>query len=318
MGIEALKPWHWLVIGLILGAVTGFARWQLNDAMVESELSGKSQQAFDRQTLEQLLRYQFNDTNRTRYVQNLTLHPWKNGYAVSFVLPQQWRDYSRRRAAEPKPGETFAVVPGHYAPRDPKEQKDLKEWLDKIVEDERKKDTTRSENREKLAAQVGTSTAKQPIFGYRFAWWQTPAGNFAIWGGSVAIVVGLIWPQVLKFLVGAGFGRPPREEVPDLDLSRYSGKRKAARDEGPKALISDEDLQKLLEIEADLEKRLAADAKPRVAAPVVEEVAAPVRDLDARPTESHVQEKPKDNKAFGTGREDFYPTEVHVTKKPGG
>jgi prepilin-type N-terminal cleavage/methylation domain-containing protein/prepilin-type processing-associated H-X9-DG protein len=51
----------------------------------------------------------------------------------------------------------------------------------------------------------------------RFHWWEQIWARLAIGAGVGMVVVGGIWPTVMRMLVGAGFGRPIEDEEYDLD-----------------------------------------------------------------------------------------------------
>jgi hypothetical protein len=77
-------------------------------------------------------------------------------------------------------------------------------------------------------------------------------------------------------------------------------------------------MERLAQMEAELEAKLREGAKPRVATTVAAEAEAPVKVLNAGPLEiaaAPVAEPAGPRKGFGADQGDYYPTEVHGKKK---
>jgi len=157
---------------------------------------------------------------------------------------------------------------------------------------------------------------------YRVAWEENTTIVFAIWMGGAAFVIGGIWPSFVGLLIGAGFGRR-REKEEEYDLSRFKGtksKAKAKTWKPASPAVTDEDMQRLHALEAQLEKSLAGGLKRDAPAVPVGAAAAPapVRQLSAGPLETAaVPKKSEPSKVFGGTAGDFYPTEVYIKKKEG-
>jgi hypothetical protein len=155
---------------------------------------------------------------------------------------------------------------------------------------------------------------KNPLamtFTYRYAWWETPRGAYALYGGGGLIVIGLVWPAILHGLVVMGFGRPPEE---GFDLAKYKPRKVAAA--VPATVLSDDESERIKRLEEELERKLRDGAGPRVA-PAAVAVAAPVKVLNAGAAETPKEDvnKPKKPKGYGADQGDYYPTEVHGKKK---
>jgi hypothetical protein len=136
---------------------------------------------------------------------------------------------------------------------------------------------------------------------YRYAWQEQPILAGALWiAGSMALIGG-IWPAVLGFLVGAGFG-PVNEDSGFGELSRRETdqlmKKSLAR--------MDELLESIAEYEAEMGLR---DEAPAPTPDVAVAAAAPaVRQLSAGPLEQSSPAPAEADKDFGG---EFYPTEIH-------
>jgi hypothetical protein len=135
---------------------------------------------------------------------------------------------------------------------------------------------------------------------YRYAWQEQPMLAGCLWiAGSIALVGG-IWPAVLGFLIGAGFG-PINQDSGFGDLS--CGPADKLRQKKAEARV-DELLDSIAEYEAEL--GLADEGAPPTLVAVA--TAPAIRQLGAGPLEQ-AQAPPADaDKDFGG---EFYPTEVH-------
>jgi phage tail protein X len=105
---------------------------------------------------------------------------------------------------------------------------------------------------------------------YRYAWWQESNYVYEIWMTGSFVLVGVIWPALIRIMVGGGMGRMKGE---DYDLTRFKGGRDFIRRKEAKKEMSTEDLLKLTELEESLKASLKAGAE---AAPVAQAAPAPV------------------------------------------
>jgi hypothetical protein len=56
-----------------------------------------------------------------------------------------------------------------------------------------------------------------PDVKYRYAWWASDRAQYALWTGGSLLVIGGLWPLLLRLLVGAGYGKPLADPAYDLD-----------------------------------------------------------------------------------------------------
>jgi hypothetical protein len=162
-------------------------------------------------------------------------------------------------------------------------------------------------------------------FEYKYAWLETPKGAYTTYVLGGIVLVGLIWPTVLRRLVGAGYGRE-YDDADEAYLSRFKGGRTSEEKKKQTGMTAD-DLAELQRLEAELEAKLkdsglaltqvAAAAKSTESAAQVAEKAA--RKFTAAPAEETSRDKAARAaaaaKAFGTDQGDYYPTEVHGKHK---
>jgi len=141
---------------------------------------------------------------------------------------------------------------------------------------------------------------------YRYAWQEQPLLAGTLWvAGSMALIGG-IWPAVLGFLVGAGFG-PINQDSGFGDLSRgESGKLRLKKAEAR----LDELLASIVAYEAGLDGASEDEAEEQK----TDRLVPAIRELSAAPLEPSVAAAAEVDKDFGG---EFYPTEVHHDP-PGG
>jgi hypothetical protein len=158
--------------------------------------------------------------------------------------------------------------------------------------------------------------AKAPNLSHRYAWWANPTAQAAAWFGGSVMLIGGIWPVLLGVLIGAGFGRKRAPAEPEYDLDRF-GKDEPQRMSETKRPVSDEELQRLREVEAELERNLARgsaavsseDPPPAEAG----SPAGPVKTLAGGPLEAVAQAASDEAKDY---RGEFYPVAHPVTVRP--
>jgi hypothetical protein len=153
---------------------------------------------------------------------------------------------------------------------------------------------------------------------FRYLWWKEPGVRTAsCMAGSFAIF-GLILPTLINIMAFGSVFQPKREKGVSLRHVKGSGRKKA---EAPKPKVTEQDLEQLRAIEADLEAKLAGNT--------VSDSPTPQPDADRRPsavkklasdgaTSQAVVIDKHDDKDYGRKTGDWYPTErLHQDKAPG-
>ncbi len=163
-------------------------------------------------------------------------------------------------------------------------------------------------------------TAKYPKameLTWKKAFIDDPKMAYLIYGGGGFVVIGLIWPTILNFLVGAGFGRGKSDQK-EVDLAKYKSKPEPKKE---KATVTEDDMDQLKRLEAELEASLAkgaSESAPASAGAATAVAAAPIKKLTAtavEPPKVDPKAVPHKDRDFGADQGDFYPTEVHGKKK---
>ena len=161
-------------------------------------------------------------------------------------------------------------------------------------------------------------------FEFRYAWLETPKAAYTTYGLAGVVIVGVIWPSILRLLVGAGYGRPVDDD--EAYLARFKGyKEQAAAPK--KSGATEEEMAELLRLEAALEAKLkdsglemtqpvglAAGASADTNAQVAEKAARKFSGTAAEEAKQ-VATKGDHHKEFGADQGDYYPTEVHGKHK---
>jgi hypothetical protein len=93
--------------------------------------------------------------------------------------------------------------------------------------------------------------------GYRYIWWQSPKYAMRIWMTGTFILVGVIWPILLRMMLLGGLGR---EEPDAYDLSRFKGGRDPAMAQKQSAALTTDDLARIGEMEASFKASLGSMA----------------------------------------------------------
>ena len=143
---------------------------------------------------------------------------------------------------------------------------------------------------------------------YHYAWWNDYP--LLTWFGGSLVLIGVVWPTVVNLLVYRSFFRPREEK--GVDLSRISAASAAAAGQE----LSEEELERLRRLEAELERGLAAGAAPGPADSPAEAAERPPVPLTVEPL-APVAAAAGDPTEFGAEPDDYYPTERRRGKAGG-
>jgi prepilin-type N-terminal cleavage/methylation domain-containing protein len=270
VSIESLTRWHWVAIGLLVGLVLSWAKVAGRPgAAVLGELS---QEQFEAD-----LHGAFSGSRPV--LRDLVVYPERDH---DRVVMRRW---AQANGGDGYVAATF-VAPRPYRPglapksaRQPDGGYTVKSYLADMA-------------------------AAYPHVSYRTAWWASPAGVAAAWTGGAVLLIGGLWPPMLAFLVGAGYGRKKPQD--DYDLDRFKGEAAAKPGKAPP------DDGKLRELEEELVKGLTGDAPPAPAIALSTSAMSP-RPVVAAPVEPPPPVQEEDKDFFG----EFYPV-AHPHNPPAG
>ncbi len=210
MGLEYLKRWHWMIIGLIVGAMFGGTRLMWRDADPGGERS------YDRLQFSDMIR-------RGMQVRKLVLHPpidgqeWVTGEALKYKNGT-FSNQPVRRAKKwwqfmtpaTQPAKASAANEGTWVP------------FPMLAAD--KNSNRPIYQKPPTAVEFMADLQKQyprlkDALVYKTAWWEATSMTIGIYSLGGFVLIGLIWPTVSNLLAGAGFGNKRPKE--DYDLSRF-------------------------------------------------------------------------------------------------
>ncbi|HEX8323084.1 MAG TPA: hypothetical protein VF595_04145 [Tepidisphaeraceae bacterium] len=280
MGLQNWRWWQWLLASLLIGAAVGFALTRLDpdDPSIPS-----TSFAMMRAKLERRTETGASILTDIRVSPVIMDHTDKPVQSVTF-----WERQRHKGTGRWDPTMQFrTVTPVPLSKLSPRADFGVLDYLA-----ERKKEI--------------------PSLDYRFQWWLVPRNVWLMSIGGSVLLVGLIWPVVLKLMIKLGLAEPPAERGADLSGVRTTDSSTAMRSG---SIVTADDRQKLAALNAELEANVAgmsvgvaADSPDRPAAAV-----APVQLPTERPAEPSVPAvtpgKPEDFEG------EFYPVARPIVKK---
>jgi hypothetical protein len=234
MQIEDFKRWHWILISLVIGSLMAFC-WNLTPP--DEKADGRGTSAFE-------------------FVGNLTRQKTGNGYAwirQTLIYPPEERldpttgkigyaNYVTCSMLTPLPDGKYRYMIKHFTADIPF----------KIGNQPAKSETYSI--KDYLAEMKSTFPSEVE---YRYAWWAAPKMQYILWMGGAVLLIGGLWPSLVSLMIGAGLGGH-KEKKDDYDLSRFGKSREPAKSAMPvKPAVTDADMQKLRDLEDQLESNVA-------------------------------------------------------------
>jgi hypothetical protein len=264
MGIEDLKRWHWIVIGVVLGTVLAGAR-----LMVQPDEMDSADTRISAETFAYGLGQSTGGSANLPLFRNITVYPTQNG--LDYVTGEQLMPIPGTRKYQYKSVSFHGARPFRAGGSSTPSVRDFIERTQK--------------------ARSGVS--------YTYAWWADPKFVWVTWIGGAVLVVGVIWPTLLNFMIGAGWGRH-RKEKETFDLSRFKGESSKPAE---KKSVTQNDIDQLRALEAQLEEKLKPSG-PGGAAPAAQEREEAVRQLTGGPVETATATKEEEDRDY---KGEFYP-----------
>jgi hypothetical protein len=279
MGIENIKRWQWMILGVLVGLA--FAYMNQASSPGNDNWSGRKvgQATFERLAKEKPIA-------GNPVIRSLRLFPAQ----VSPATGQRVVVVEFDQLLQTKDAEVWEYVPTRF------------EAIEPYVPVRGPKPAT-DQTVEQYLAEVAK---ENPALASRYAWWTEPKWAYTVWGAGGFVVIGIVWPTIVNLLIGAGLGRPPAPKE-EYDLSRFKGTPEPAP--APKPVVAD--MGSLETLNASLEKDLEAagvlgnrstDPDDSVAGePVIKPLNA--GPLDAPPETKTEADKPSEHFKGGV----FYP-----------
>jgi hypothetical protein len=193
MQIQDLKWWAWAIIGLVVGLGMSYAYSNWDRSL---QYPAGNKQNFQRWLLRVDTRYEGNPP----VITDITLHPTVDEKALRVTYSQldtEKQQYIKYEFTERQPvmidSRASHGTEYGYAKRAP----DIRTYLEAVK-----------------AANPDSHLS------YQWAFWEEHNWTYIIFTTACVLIIGVAWPILLRLLVGAGFGRPPKPED-EYDLSRF-------------------------------------------------------------------------------------------------
>jgi len=287
MGVEDLKRWHWVVIGLVGGLLMAWVRVEMADSAEGARPEKSISAARFQHALELSPAYDAATKRYVPHVFDVVVSPFAND-----------SQHYRVTGTYLKPLDT---TPGFYQPM---QFVFIADTPFLLVEEQQR--LTPVEDADRTVLSYLEKEAKwHPWVKYRYAWWNEKRWVYVLWTAGSVVVVGGIVPVLVRLMIGAGLARPPRREE-EYDLSRFGNggsRTKAAEAKLSATEMSEEEL-------ADLKHReesLSGFLQPKREGD--EQVAtAEVKPLHREAESAAAGARPEEGKDYGG---EFYPTVAH-------
>lgn len=159
---------------------------------------------------------------------------------------------------------------------------------------------------------------------FRYAWERDPASAMSAGAASGFVLIGIIWPTVMRQLSRMGFGPPPPVREPREPKKKRGKHRRSLAHAEPAAAgimpreLSAEDRNRLEQYTHDLEQEVEShlhDGQPGPAnQPTASSTPQPIRDLRPEPVQQVEPEKPEEPKVY---QGEWYPVARPIHKDDG-
>lgn len=288
MQFAAVPRWQWIALAIIVGAIVGLVTDAADSQLYGINIQGYGMLLPDQQQFENGL---VQDYNGIRLFSNPVVYPhWttdpKGQRKLVYIVSGQYWD-------------------GH---QEIKDGKAVAEWVPRCI-------ITETPYKPRIGVTDGSNTAvaefpsvvefldalhRNYSVNYHYAWWALHP--VLVWIVGCTLVIGGVWPTLINLLAYGSLMRP--KDVKPVSLWNI---RRPRRQQKPPISFSPS------APEADQ----APPPPPPAPAEADDSSPAEVRPLASGPLEL-VPEGPKEHRAYGADKDDFYPTERHASRqKPG-
>ena len=192
MGIEHLKRWHWMIVGLLVGAAFAFVWSQSAGDVTQQDRDSREPTEFAR-----LLPLKRDDG--THVLNTIRVGPAHESYRgqAQIVYFNEWRQNPKTKEwLNTGPWFILAEQPFNRNLKNlPPDQNTVEHYLDQARE-------------------------KDPTITYAGTWNKNPYtlyGTFALGG---LVLIGVVWPTLMGVMANAGYGRKVEPKPAEVDLSK--------------------------------------------------------------------------------------------------
>lgn len=258
MNLSAMKTWQWVLIGIVVGLLLSWTQLS-SDIMREFPL----RRSVDQSDFERLIARSWSDEPRIR---DVVVYPTDDGrYLVSF----------ERRVDLAGIDESIIYHPYVF----------LADGQYKVAR--RRGEVKRGQEMPFLDYMAAMQKENESLE-YSYAWWRDKRYVLVVWGGGSVLLIGGLWPLMIRFMINRGYVPRPKEEL--YDLERFGHYEEPGRKKTSVAAV-----------DAEIRRNLTGGA---TAAPPDPTPAVPVRQLETEALDAPAaakEERPKDYKG------EFYP-----------
>jgi hypothetical protein len=297
MGIDEIKRWQWIVIGLIVGVCMGFA-WTSGEPTYDGRLSGQLE--FERDLLRK------HPKTSEPVVRNIVIHPKETDFqkkTVQVVTFERLYEGAKTHKTYYQPQQFVAPVPYRQ--------------MVGLVQAPLAANATVGD----FLKAVGANQRGSGAVGFRYGWESERPIAITLWTAGMAVLVGGVWPTLINLMVGAGFAGAREKKKEEDYFARFSRAPEKARAPEPAGVVSDEERQRLDEMNRRLEAQLQAAGviadpnAPDVEDPEGKILAPGVRKLEGGALELTPVAKTGDEDDEIEVKGEYYPVLIHHHKK---
>jgi hypothetical protein len=296
MEIGDIKRWQWIVIGALIGVCLGFA-WTSGEPSYDGRLGG--QMEFERDLSRK------HPTTHEPLVRNIVVHPVETDFQkkqVQAVTFQHLFEGAKTHKTYYQPQQFIAPVP--YRPMFGLGLASSLPPNATIVD---------------FLKAISAARKDAPV-NFRYGWEGERPVAIGLWTAGTTAFVGGLWPTLLSLMLGAGLGGLREKKKKEEDyFDRFSHAPEAAKATGM-AVASDEERQRLDDMNRRLEEQLkAAGVISDPDAPAEEDpegkILAPgVRKLEGGKLETAPAMKTGDEDDEVEVKGEYYPVLIHHKK----
>ncbi|MGH7178428.1 MAG: hypothetical protein ACREJC_13705 [Tepidisphaeraceae bacterium] len=287
MGIDEIKRWQWILIGILAGLGMAYV-WTGVEVRADRDMSCVE---FERDLMRK------DPKSGKPIIRDIVIRPAVADYQGKLVQPVTFKQLRMTAKTGQHITHTGAIIaPMPYRPTlNPPSPVNANLTI---------------------ADYLASVQKKYPHVGYRRGWESERPVALSIGALFGALVIGGAWPTLLNLLVGAGMGPKHRErKKPEYDLSRFGKSKPEPQKPKPGRVVTEADRAQLEKVTRAYESELAGAGLSHSATPQGGASQAPVRKLEAGPLEIAPTMKNPDDDDEIEVKGEYYPVLIHHHKK---
>ncbi len=261
MELENFKVWQWMLIGLLVGLGIGYWKAENGPDIDDNVVRTVYQPEFEERLFDTYVLDGQKPENARPVFTSVTIHPPIDGkvWVTGLVMqrPSAARIADMVAAKQPVKAKFVGF-------RYPTEVPYRPQFYANLMPSETKPATNAAKPESAFAAMrppansvvqyLDRLKAERKDFrvSYRYAWWEAKPATVAIWTAGSFTVIGVVWPIIVRLLMGVGLARRPVKK--EYDLNRFKAQSKTG---APSVNNFDTENKQLDDLNASLEAKLA-------------------------------------------------------------